>query len=278
MHSSRVLILAIVLLAMVIQPVISQMELPRVSPNATVSQVIGITTVTVDYHRPGVKERVIWGGLVPYDEMWRTGANRATLVSFDTDVMVSGKEVKKGTYSLFTIPTSGDWTVILNTNTDLWGTGGYKEEEDALRFTVTPASSPFTEWMMFYFDELKDDGAHLVLQWEKLKIQIPISVQTNDLVMNDINKNVNWQLPYRAAGYVLEQDLDLDQGQKLLDASLVLEKKYWNTSLHARYLLKMGSKKDAVKTMEMALKMGSKMDRKPFNYGEMEEMLKEWKK
>jgi len=277
MKGFKIIVMGLFILVLFLQPGYSQMELPRVSPNATVSQIIGITTVTVDYFRPGVKERVIWGDLVPYDEMWRTGANRATLVSFDTDVMVAGKEVKKGTYSLFTIPTTGDWTVILNTNAELWGTGGYEKEKDVLRITVTPASAPFTERMMFYFDDLKDDAAALVLQWEKLKLMIPIQVKVNDIVMGEISEFVNWQLPYRAAGYVLEQDMDLMQGQKLLDVSMVLEENYWNTALQARYLMKKGYKKEAVIAMEKALKMGSEMERKPFNYGEMEEMLKEWK-
>jgi hypothetical protein len=277
MKGYKIITMGLFILVLFLQPGYSQMELPRLSPNATVSQIIGITKVSVDYYRPGVKERVIWGDLVPYDEMWRTGANRATLVSFDTDVMVAGKEIKKGTYSLFTIPTTGDWTVILNANAELWGTGGYEQAKDVLRFIVTPASAPFTERMMFYFDDLKDDAAALVLQWEKLKLQIPIQVKVNDIVMGEINEFVNWQMPYRAAGYLLEQDMDLMQGQKLLDASMVLEENYWNNALQARYLMKKGYKKEAVIAMEKALKMGSEMERKPFNYGEMEEMLKEWK-
>jgi hypothetical protein len=232
----------------------------------------------VDYFRPGVKDRVIWGELVPYDEIWRTGANRATTVSFDTEVMVAGKKVDKGTYSLFTIPSVNEWTVILNSNAELWGTMGYKEEEDVLRFTVKPAAASFTERMLFYFDDLKDDAASLVLQWENLKIQIPLQVDVQSLVMSKINESVNWQLPYRAADYILEQDLDLENGQKLLDASLVLEKNYWNTALQSRYLKKKGYDKEAVKTMEEALKMGREMERTPFNLSEMEKMMEEWKK
>jgi hypothetical protein len=256
----------------------AQMELPRVSPNATVSQVIGITTITVDYFRPGVKDRVIWGELVPYDKIWRTGANRATTVSFDTEVMVAGKKVDKGTYSLFTIPSVNEWTVILNSNAELWGAMGYKQDEDVLRFTVKPVAAPFTERMMFYFDDLEDNAATLVLQWENLKIQVPIQVDVQSLVMSEINESVNWQLPYRGADYILEQDMDLEKGQKLLDASLVLEKNYWNTALQARYLNKKGYSKEAVKTMEEALKMGREMERAPFNLTEMEKMLEEWKK
>ena len=133
MKSAKFFLYSLLMVLMTGQLALAQMDLPRVSPNATVSQVIGITTVTVDYFRPGVKDRVIWGELVPYDEIWRTGANRATTVSFDTEVMITGKKVDKGTYSLFTIPSVNEWTVILNSNAELWGTMGYKEEEDVLR-------------------------------------------------------------------------------------------------------------------------------------------------
>ncbi|MEJ2538153.1 MAG: DUF2911 domain-containing protein, partial [Calditrichia bacterium] len=107
----------------------AQLELPRVSPKASVSQTIGITEVEIHYCRPGVKGRTIWGGLVPYNELWRTGANEATTISFSTDVMINGNNLEKGKYSLFTIPTENEWTVVFNKNAELSGTNGYQESE-----------------------------------------------------------------------------------------------------------------------------------------------------
>ncbi len=266
------------LLGLLVHPGWSQMDLPRLSPEASLSQTIGITNIHVEYFRPGVKERVIWGDLVPYNEMWRTGANRATLISFDTEVMVNGNKLEKGEYSFFTIPTSNEWTIIFNKNTSLWGTSGYKQEEDALRFQVKPKVAEFTERMMFYFTDLKDNSVSLVLQWEKLQVPISIEVDVNTLVMAAAAEAINWRTPYRAAGYVLENSLDMERGHSWLDLSLNIEKNYWNTALEAHYLEKMGKPKDAVKTMEEALKMAAEMERAPFNLAEMEALMEKWKK
>ncbi|UCF65176.1 MAG: DUF2911 domain-containing protein [bacterium] len=267
-----------VLLFLVMTTGWAQLDLPRLSPEASVSQTIGITKVTVDYFRPGVKNRVIWGELVPYNEIWRTGANRATLISFDSDVTIEGNKLAKGKYSFFTIPTPGEWTIIFNKNTDLWGTSGYKQEEDALRFQVKPAAAEFTERMMFSVIDLQDDAATLVLQWEKLQIPLNIKVDVNTMVMEAAAQAINWRTPYQAAGYVLDSNLELEKGKAWLDISQSIEKNYWNTTLQARFLEKMGKKKDAVKTMEEALKMATEMDRAPFNQAEMESLLNEWKK
>jgi hypothetical protein len=271
-------LLIVVIMVLLVQLAWAQMDLPRLSPEASVSQTIGITSIQVEYFRPGVKGRVIWGDLVPYDEMWRTGANRATLISFDTDVMVQGNKLEKGKYSFFTIPTKNDWTVIFNKNADLWGTSGYNKEEDALRIQVKPESAEFTERMMFYFADLKDNSVSLVLQWEKLQIPVSIEVDVNNLVMAAADQAISWRNPYRAADYVLENNLDMDKGKSWLDLSLKIEKNYWNTTLKAKYQEKMGKRKDAVKTMEEALKMAAEMERKPFNLSDMEELLAEWKK
>ena len=254
------------------------MELLRLSPEASVSQTLGITNIQVDYFRPGVKGRVIWGDLVPYNEIWRTGANRATLISFDTDVMVEGKKLEKGKYSFFTIPTSNEWTIIFNKNADLWGTSGYKKEEDALRIQVKPTAAEFTERMMFYFTNLTENSASLVLQWEKLQVPVSIKVDVNSLVMAAAAEAINWRTPYRAADYVLENNLDMEKGKGWLDLSLNIEKNYWNTTLKARYQEKMGKHKDAIKTMETALKMAAEMENAPFNLADMKTLLENWKK
>lgn len=278
MQILRIGIILLALLGLFVQLGWSQMDLPRLSPEASVSQTLGITKIQVDYFRPGVKGRVIWGDLVPYDKMWRTGANRATLISFDTDVMVQGNKLEKGKYSLFTIPTSSEWTIIFNKNVDLWGTSGYKKEEDALRIKVKPKAAEFTERMMFYFTDLKDNSASLVLQWEKLQVPISIEVDVNSLVMAAAAEAINWRTPYRAAGYILENNLDMEKGKSWLELSLNIEKNYWNTALNAQYLEKMGKRKDAVKAMQEALKMANEMEQTPFNMAEMESLMKEWKK
>lgn len=153
----------------------------RVSPKAKVEQTIGLTDVTVSYSRPGVKGRKIWNGLVPYNRVWRAGANEATKITFSTDVMVEGKKLKAGSYGFFVIPNEKEWTVIFNKVADQWGAFTYNESEDALRFKVTPQSAPFKEWLEYTFTDMKvnakgENSANLNLVWEKLKL--PIKIET----------------------------------------------------------------------------------------------------
>jgi hypothetical protein len=256
----------------------SQIELPRPSPHASVTQTIGITQAVIDYYSPGVKGRVIWGKLVPYNEIWRTGANHCTTISFDTDVKVEGNAIPAGKYSLFTIPGEQAWKVILNKDTSLWGSMGYKEADDVTRFTVKPQNTEFRERMMFAFDNVTDDSVMVALYWEKLKIPFTLAVNTDSLVMAEADKAINWRTPYQAADYALQNNLDLTRVKKWLDLSLAMEHNYWNSILLARVQNKEGKRKEAIKTLEAALRMGKTMERTPFNIQDMEAMLLEWKK
>ena len=154
----------------------------RISPKAFVEQTIGLTDVTVSYSRPGVKGRKIWGGLVPYNKVWRAGANEATKFTFSTDVAINGKKLPAGSYSFFVIPTPKEWTVIFNKVADQWGAFQYNEAEDAYRFKVTPKRANYHEWLEYTFSDMKVDAkgknsAVVNLIWEKLKV--PFTVETN---------------------------------------------------------------------------------------------------
>ncbi len=158
------------------QPVQSQDEPPRLSPKASVSQVVGYTEITITYCRPGVKGRQIWGELVPYNEVWRTGANEATTIEFGDDVMVEGNKVPKGKYGLFTIPGKEEWTIILNKIWDQWGAFNYDPSEDFLRFKVKPQKSDFTERLLFTFEYVSPYSANIVIEWKEL--EVPFLVET----------------------------------------------------------------------------------------------------
>lgn len=146
----------------------------RASPNATVSQTIGTTDITISYGRPGVKEREIFGELVPYGEVWRTGANESTALVLSKDVTIEGNELEAGTYSLYTIPGKESWTIIINSKLS-WGTE-YDESQDVLRFEVDALEGEFMERMMFYFTDVTDDSATLVLRWDEVKVPFTIQV------------------------------------------------------------------------------------------------------
>ncbi|HCY75687.1 MAG TPA: hypothetical protein DHV28_07170 [Ignavibacteriales bacterium] len=149
----------------------------RISPKAEVMQTVGFTDVRIIYSRPGVKGRVVWGKLVPYDAVWRAGANEATKISFSTDVIVEGKKLKKGSYSFFAIPGKNEWTLIFNKVADQWGAFTYNESEDALRVKVKPEKAVWQEWLSYTINKASDNSAVIRLEWEKVKIPFKIEVK-----------------------------------------------------------------------------------------------------
>lgn len=156
-------------------------EDPRVSPDAAVSQTIGLTEVSVTYGRPGVRDRDIFSidGLVPFDQVWRTGANEATTITFSDDVRVEGEPIQAGIYGLFTIPQEDQWTIIFNRIANQWGAYDYDEAEDVLRVEVTPEESHYVDQMMFYFENITEESGNLVFHWDDTKVPVTIEPATD---------------------------------------------------------------------------------------------------
>lgn len=167
--------------------------------------------------------------------------------------------------------------MIFNKQTDIWGAFGYKPEEDVLRIQVKPLPAEFTERMMFYFDNITDNSADAVLQWEKIKVPFTIQVDVNSMVMEQAQKSISWETPYEAANYAFENNLDLTKAQKWLEVSKAVEKNYWNINLEAHMLEKQGKKREAINLMEEAITMGKAMAEPPFNLADMEALLAKWK-
>ncbi|HEY5282653.1 MAG TPA: DUF2911 domain-containing protein [Polyangia bacterium] len=258
----------------------AQLDLPRPSPSAKVTQVIGLTEVTVDYSSPAVKGRPIWGALVPYDQMWRTGANTATKITFSRDVTFGDKAVPAGTYALFTIPTKGAWTVILNKKPDQSGTGrDYKPDLDLVRFQVHAKPAPHRERLTFLFSDFTDDKGLLDLEWDKLRVSIPIKVNTEEQALANISKGIDgaWRTYANAARYVAETKKDYDTGLKYIDQSLSLKEDWFNLWIKATLLAGKGKGKDAIALGEKAYQLGQKSDFF-FLEPEIKKTLAEWKK
>lgn len=149
----------------------------RASLKASVMQRIGVDTdITIVYSRPGVKGRQIWGGLVPYNKVWRAGADENTTFEVSKDVMINGKKLFAGKYGLHMLPGEKEWTIIFSKNNSAWGSFSYKQEEDALRITVTPKEAPDQEWLSYGFENLAGNSATAYLRWEKLKVPFEIKV------------------------------------------------------------------------------------------------------
>jgi len=279
---NRTILLSLLLSAVLLAGFVpaQEVEYPRASPKAVITQTVGTTTVTVTYSRPGVKGREIWGKLVPYGEPWRTGANEATTINFTDPVMVEGQKLDAGTYAFFTVPATGDWTVVFSKQTDLWGSMGYKPEMDALRVTVKPVAIPPVEWMQFLFADLSDTGATLMLQWEKLCVPVKFTVDTPGKIMAAATKSLGrlWVQPLRAANYCLASGTNLEQGLKWADQAAGITENYNTLSVKAQLHGKLGQKAAAIATMEKAIGLGKAQKEPPYNLADMEKMLAEWKK
>jgi len=253
---------------------------PRPSPNASVSQTIGITEVTLHYSRPGVKGRAIWGGLVPYGQVWRTGANENTTISFSTPVKIEGHDLPAGLYGLQTIPTAGDWTVIFSKDAQLWGAFDYKPEHDALRVQVKPAPADFQERMGFEVTDLTDSSARVVLRWEKLQVAFKIEVDTPKLVADAAKGALRWQTGLQAANYCLQNNTCLDEAGRWLDASIALDANFANQRAKALLLAKKNDYKGAVASGEKALAAakGAAQPPQAEQVSELEKSIADWKK
>lgn len=190
--------LALLLLATCALPAEAQIPIlnkPRESPSASVSQTIGMTTITVSYARPAVNGRKIWGGLVPFDTVWRAGANENTVLTVSSPFTVGGTRLPAGRYGLHMIPTASTWTVALSRQANAWGSFSYNPQEDALRTTVTPRAENHTERLVYTLDEPTDSTLQVTLHWEKLAVSIPLSVPTTQVVIDSLRQQLR-DIPY----------------------------------------------------------------------------------
>jgi hypothetical protein len=212
---------------------------PEASQRAVVTQRIGITDIAVVYHSPLTNGRLVWGGLVPMDAVWRAGANENTTVSFANDVKVEGKDLPAGTYGLHMIPTAGDWTVIFSKNYTSWGSFFYKKEEDALRVTVKPEECPAQDWLSYSFAKLQRNSAVLVLTWEKKRIPVKIEVDVKNIVLAKMHNELRtlpaftWKGWCDAANYCLANEFNYEEAGKWIDRSIGMNENFENLQVKA---------------------------------------------
>ena len=226
-----------------------QLKTPAPSPTQTIKQDFGISTVELTYSRPSMKGRTIFGDLVPYGKVWRTGANAASKIKFADDVKVGGFDVKAGEYVIYTVPDRNEWEVIINKGTSNWGIDGYKKEEDVARFKVKPMTTPESmETFTMQFANVKPTSTDLRVWWDKTAITIPITVEVDSKIMAQINNMMNRDnRPYfNAAMYYLETGKDLNQAVQWFDKAIEQNPKaFWVLHQKANALAKLGKKEDA---------------------------------
>jgi hypothetical protein len=227
------------------------LDLPRASQHALIMQRVGITDITLNYHRPLANGRQIWGKLVPYGQVWRAGANENTTITFSDPVTIEGQPLDKGTYGLHMIPGENQWTVIFSKNSKDWGSFTYKQEEDALRVNVKPQTAEAHDALAYDFDDLKPASAMVTMRWDKVAVPFKVEVKVNDLVTASIHRQLHglnqyyWEGWDDAAGYFLANKINLDEALKDEDQSIQSEERYDNVMNKSKILEAMGRRQDA---------------------------------
>jgi Protein of unknown function (DUF2911) len=235
------------------------LDLPRDSQHSAVTQRIGITDITITYSRPLVKGRPIWGKLVPYNEVWRTGANENTIIKFTDDVSIEGKPLPKGVYALFSIPGENQWTIIFSKVHTAWGSFTYNPADDALRVTVKPQATEPRETLTFDFDDVKPDSAVATLRWEKIAVPFKVDVNVHDIVQASLHNQLQGLAQYTwegwddAATYLLTNKYDLNEALQYEETSIRTEPRFDNYLTKSQILDAMGRKDDSEMAKKQAL-------------------------
>jgi hypothetical protein len=256
-----------------------ELQLPRPSPSAKVVQTVGLTDVSVEYSSPGVKNRQIWGTVVPYDKLWRAGANAATKITFSRAVTIVGLTVPAGSYAFFVIPGKTTWTLVLNKDVAQPGTGaGYKQELDVLRVLVKPETVPFRERLAYEIVDFDDNHATLRLEWERVRLSLPIQFDTDAQVAASLKSftEEEWRPWTNAARYELESKKDYDAGLALVDRSIQKKETWLNVWTKAQLLAAKGLYKEAYPLAQRANELGQASP--PFFFSEdVKKALVDWK-
>ena len=254
-------------LALGLQAQTPAVNFPAASPACTIKQRVGLTDIEIVYSRPGVKNRTIFGGIVPYGQVWRTGANQATKVTFSTPVKLEGTDIPAGTYALFTIPGEKEWTVIINKGAAQWGAFQYNEKDDVVRFKVTPVTLAETvETFTIEFNRIRDESAVLNLVWEKTVVPISLDVDVTRKLVPQIEAAMASPdkkqdgFYFQAATFYYNHDLDLKKALDWVNAGLADNSRISYEMLHlkAQILAKQGDKAGAIaaakQSSELAIK------------------------
>ena len=259
------------LLASAVLPLAAQqaaapaLKLPRPSQHQVITQTVGLTDITIDYSRPVAKGRTIFGGLVPYDKVWRTGANEATQITFSEDVTVNGQALPKGAYSLHTIPGKDSWILIFNKTAKQWGSFSYDEKQDALRVTVKPQKATFAEVFTISFPDVTPDNGTVTLHWADVAVSFTVGTNATANVMKSASAAVDAAAPTDALTPSRAASFAFDAGNnalamKWIDQSLKIKPAMGSLYLKARIQAKGGDRAGAIATGESALKMATPKD------------------
>lgn len=246
----------------------SSLRLPDASPRCWVGHRVGITDILVEYGSPQMRDREIWGKLVPYGRVWRAGANENTVISFSDTVRINGSLLPSGRYGLHVLPEKeGEWTVIFSKNYTSWGSFTYSQSEDALRVRTKPTENVQNDWLKFEFTYPTDEAVTLSLVWEKVRISVPIEVEVSKTVVRKFRQeylrgvhNFDWTGWYNAANYWFVANVNNSEALEFINRSIANGPNFQNYRLKAAILGRMGSKTDSVAAIKMGISIGNIVD------------------
>lgn len=259
-------------------PASAQLKLPAASPAAKVMQEVGVTEISIEYSSPAVKGRPVWGALVPWEQPWRSGANLATKITFSRDVTFGGKPVPAGTYAIVSFPTQKGWTMALNRELGLFAGKTYSEKDDVVRVSATTAEIPHRERLAYLFSNTTDDATSLDLEWEKLRVSVPIQVDTAAHAKANIQGALDgtWRAHANAARYMADSSKDLDAALKYANTSVAIQSTWYNQWIRADILARKGQYAEARKAAQTSWDLGNK-DPNFFFRDAVSKALTEWK-
>ncbi|MGZ8867691.1 MAG: DUF2911 domain-containing protein [Thermoanaerobaculia bacterium] len=267
----------LILFVSLLMPALSSAQVPGLttpdaSPAASASQVIGLTEMTVSYHRPATNGRKVWGALVPWDQVWRAGANQNTTVSFSTPVTVNGTKLDAGTYGLHMIPTTGTWTVIFSREAGAWGSFSYDPKEDAARVTAKAESAEFQERLGYSFDDPGRDSVILAMRWEKVRVPVEVKIDVARTVLDNYIAQLRglprfgWQGWNQAANWAAQNDIELDAAMGWVDRSIGMNRNFNNVRTKALILSKKGNEAEAAKLRDEAFGIATEVELNAYGY------------
>lgn len=278
-------IVSIFVLAFCVNALYAQ-ELPKLSAPAKSEYLVGLNKISIQYSRPSVRGRVIFGDLLPYGEIWRLGANEATRITCSQDIIFEGAKnqiLTAGTYAIFAFPAEDlNWTVVFNSETEQWGTGTYDSTKNVVTLSVKAKACDHTETLLIDINDVTTSSASLVIAWDKIKVSIPFKVDTDASVEKNIEaaiaegKDLD-KVYYAAANYFFNAKKDNARALEYINLSISVKESFSNFFLKARILYASGDQKEAIKLAETALKMAKEADEKRW-IGYIEETIAEWKK
>jgi hypothetical protein len=245
---------------------------PKQSPRASVSQTVGLTTIGLTYDRPAVNGRQVWGTLVPFDSVWRAGANENTVLELSSPARIGGRTLGAGRYGLHMIPTKGDWTIILSRQANAWGSFSYDPKEDALRFTATPAPGDMHERLTYTFDDPTDSVVVLTLRWEKLAVPFTIGVDTKSVVTDSLREQLRglgrffWQPWSQAAAWCAANGVNLEEATAWADKSIAMNENFTNLRVKAALLGQRGDEAGAEAAARRSLTIATEAEVNTYGY------------